>query len=566
MAGSAADRLATLASEFWESFVATHPTFATALGDRRFDDRLEDWSPAGIRRRKETLATFARHLEVLPQPELGPGDRVTLAELDAAVRGELAELEAGLHEWTVNPLDGPQVDYLNIESFQPVATAEEGDAMAARWRAMGPAIDIHVDNLRMALDQGRVAVADPVLRTLDEIHDLLAQPDGEWPLLRPLSSGRAEWPAGERARFEGELRAAVRDVVRPAFERLEGVLRTDVLPASRPSERPGVMHLDGGEEAYRRLIIRHTSLDLAPEELHETGLAEIERIDREFVELGRAILGTNGLAETLSRLRTDPGLYFATGDEVFETAEGALARAQAAVPDWFGIRPQAGCEVVHMGEHEAKHSTIAYYRNPAADGSRPGRYYINTAEPETRPRYEAEALAYHEAVPGHHLQIAIAQELDGLPAFRRHLGSTAFVEGWALYTERLADEIGLYSGDLDRIGIRSFDAWRASRLVVDTGMHALGWSRQQAIDFMVTHTALAPNNVANEVDRYIVWPAQALAYKIGQLEILQLRHEAETRLGPSFDIRAFHDVILRDGAVGLVTLRQLVRDWVENPR
>jgi uncharacterized protein (DUF885 family) len=246
---------------------------------------------------------------------------------------------------------------------------------------------------------------------------------------------------------------------------------------------------------------------------------------------------------------------------VFAKAVSALQRATEAIPGWFGRLPQAACEVVRMGPHEEEHSTIAYYRQPADDGSRPGQYYVNTAHPETRPRYEAEVLAYHESIPGHHLQIAIAAELVDLPAFRRHLGPTAFFEGWGLYTERLGDEMGLYSGDLDRIGMLSFDAWRASRLVVDTGLHAMGWTRRQAIDFMLEHTALAPNNIANEVDRYIVIPGQALAYKTGQLELLRLRAEARERLGAAFDIRAFHDAVLGNGAVALATLREVVETW-----
>ena len=239
-------------------------------------------------------------------------------------------------------------------------------------------------------------------------------------------------------------------------------------------------------------------------------------------------------------------------------AEASLARAVAAIPAWFGRLPRADCEVVRMQPHEEQHSTIAYYREPPQDGSRPGRYYVNTYAPETRPRYEAEALAFHEAVPGHHLQVAIGQELEQLPAFRRHAETTAFVEGWGLYSERLADEMGLYSGDLDRIGMLSYDAWRASRLVVDTGMHALGWSRGQAIDFMTAHTALGLNNIANEVDRYIGWPGQALAYKIGQLEIRRLRTEAEAALGAAFDIRRFHDAVLGHGALPLCVLRESV--------
>jgi uncharacterized protein (DUF885 family) len=247
---------------------------------------------------------------------------------------------------------------------------------------------------------------------------------------------------------------------------------------------------------------------------------------------------------------------------VFHVARASLERANATIPAWFGRLPKTPCVVVEMGAHEAKHSTIAYYRQPAADGSRPGSYYINTSAPETRPRYEAETLAFHEAVPGHHLQIAIAQELDGLPAFRRLSGPTAYVEGWGLYSERLSAEMGMLSGDLDRFGVASFDAWRACRLVVDTGLHALGWSRDRAIRFMVEHTALAENNIANEVDRYLAMPGQALAYKLGQREILRLRDVARDTLAPRFDIRAFHDVVLGEGAVGLSTLGIIIDDWL----
>jgi len=242
-------------------------------------------------------------------------------------------------------------------------------------------------------------------------------------------------------------------------------------------------------------------------------------------------------------------------------AASSLARAQEAAPDWFGRLPLAPCEIVAMAEHEEPHAGAAYYRVPANDGSRPGQYVLNTSAPARRPRYELEALTYHESIPGHHLQIALGQELDHLPLFRRNLGPTSYFEGWGLYAERLADEMGLYTGDLDRIGQLSFDAWRAGRLVVDTGIHALGWSRSKAVEFMVRHTALAPSSIADEVDRYIVTPGQALAYKTGQLELLHLRDEARATMGAGFDIRAFHDVVLAGGALPLPTLRTVVAEW-----
>jgi uncharacterized protein (DUF885 family) len=312
------------------------------------------------------------------------------------------------------------------------------------------------------------------------------------------------------------------------------------------------------------MIRVHTSLDLDPHQLHQTGLDEVAKFRRDLAALGQSVLGTSDIAEIQRRLRTSPDMHFKTGAEVEAKARETLARAQAAVPAWFGkIQPKAPCEVRVMGMHEAPYSTIAYYRQPSADGKRPGTYMINTYLPETRPRYEAEALAFHESVPGHHLQIAVAQELKGIPEFRKHTGVTAYVEGWGLYAERLASEMGLYSSGLDSLGILSYDAWRACRLVVDTGMHAEGWSRQQAIDYMTQNSLLAENNIVNEVDRYLTWPGQALAYKVGQMEILKLRDEAKEKLGPRFDIKDFHDAVLGNGAVSLPVLRQQVEAYIQ---
>ena len=551
-------RLLDIARRYWEERLAADPVYATALGDRRFDHALRDDTPDAIARERARVATLLEEAHAVVPEELADADRLTLTALKADARGVLDYLDAGLEAWAVDPLAGPQVQFFNIESFQPVRTPDEGRAMVERWRAMGAWFDSHAAVLRDEVSAGRVAVRDPVEKVIDQVEFLLGQPVDDWTLLKPLRVDRPDWTDAQRTAFAADLTEAVRDVVRPALERYHGALRDEVLPRARPSDSPGLVHIAGGSDAYRRLIRFHTSLDVSPEELHATGLAEVERINAEMLELGGSVLGEDDRAAILHRLRTDPALYFATPDEVQRKAEESLARATAAIPDWFGRLPRAACEVVPVPEHEAKHSTIAYYRQPAADGSRPGEYYINTSEPESRPRYEAEALAYHEAIPGHHLQLAIAQELTELPDFRRFAGVTAFIEGWGLYTERLSDEMGLYSSDLDRIGILSFDAWRACRLVVDSGMHALGWTRRQAIEYLLANTALAENNIVNEVDRYITWPAQAVAYKTGQLEILRLRDEAGSRLGGGFDIRAFHDAVLGNGALPLAALREVV--------
>ena len=555
--------LDALAAEYWETYLETHPLFATAIGDQRFDDRLPDPTPEGSVAIRERFASLLDRVNEL-DPRLLEGEaQISLLMLRETIASDIAELDTGLLDWNIDPIEGVPADFLLVPDYQRLETVEDGQRMVARWREMAVYTDRHLDSLRRSLDEGRVACLAPGERTVAILEDLLDGETSDWPLLAPLAdvADLPGWSPAQRERFTADLTQAVDDEIRPAFIRLHDALVTEILPRARSAEHPGMCHVPEGPEGYRRLIRVHTSLDLDAAEIHQIGLDEIARIDVELAELAGRAIGAASLPEALAQLRTDPALYFSTRDEIFDAAAACLDRATAAIPDWFGRLPIAACDVIRMGPHEEDHSTIAYYRQPAIDGSRPGQYYLNTAEPETRPRYELEALTYHESIPGHHLQIAIGQELPHLPEFRRHLGPTAFFEGWGLYTERLSDEMGLYSGDLDRIGVLSYDAWRAARLVVDTGIHAMGWTRDRAIAFMLEHTALAPNNIVNEVDRYIVLPGQALAYKLGQLEILRLRAEARATLGDRFDIRGFHDTVLGSGALALPTLRGVVEAW-----
>ncbi len=545
-----------LADRYWEEHLRDDPLKATEVGDRRYDDRLAEIRPEAVARRRRRLADLAASVEHIDPGTLDDAGRTTRDALLQVIEGDLAVIDADLLRHTVSPASGPQVAFLNLADYQPTDTVEARQAMAARWRAMGPWVDELIANLDRGRRAGALGVRMLVERSVAELDELLAQPNEAWPLVSPTQKPSLE--ADERARFRRELLAAIAESVRPAFRRYREFLHGTIAPVARDDDHPGLVHLPAGDEAYAALARLHTTTDLTPEQIHAIGLGEIARIDEELRSLGERLLNTSSLSGTLERLRGDPALHFATRDEVAGVAQASLDRANDAVPGWFGRLPSLPCAVVRMLPHEEEHSTIAYYRDPVPDGSRPGRYYINTSAPETRPRYEAEALAFHESVPGHHLQVALAQELAELPAFRRHGVVTAYVEGWGLYAERLAYEMGLYSGDLDLFGIASFDAWRASRLVVDTGMHALGWTRDQAIGFMLEHTALGPNNIANEVDRYIAWPGQALAYKIGQLELLRLREEAKDRRGDRFDIRAFHDVLLTAGPLPLGTLRGMV--------
>ncbi len=561
-AGGVSDAdLAALSRDLWEQTLAWNPVMAGRLGDARYLGRLPDRSAAARQQRADDLKALDERAAALESRTLEAQDRVTLAMARRSILDARGMLTADLDRWAVNPLRGPHNMLLGLAGDQPAETAAERAALIRRWSGMGAFLDQSTADLRRGVRARLFASHHAVSTTIEQLDRLLEQDVEEWPLARPARA--PDLVSAERAAFYGAIEQHLRDGLRPALGRHRAVLVNEILPHARSDDAPGLASLQDGEAVYATLMDVHLSLPWTPDELHAFGLAEVERIRSEMSALGAALFATSDVAEIQQRLRDDPDLHFDSRSAVEATATASLARATEAMDEWFGRLPQADCIIVPIPDHEAPETTIAYYRGPAADGSMPGRYFVNSWAPETRPRYEAEVLAYHEAIPGHHLQIAIAQELPGIPAFRRHGGSTAFVEGWGLYTERLSGEMGLYSGDLDRMGVLSFDAWRACRLVVDTGLHAMGWSRQQAIDYVFENTLLAHNNVVNEVDRYITTPGQALAYKVGQREILDLRTRARTALGDRFDIKAFHDVVLGSGAVTLDILRRNVAEWVQ---
>ena len=560
---SPAAELATLAQTYWDERLAADPLEATEVGDRRFDDKLPDLSPEGLAADRARLQRLQARVAAVPAQALSPGDRVTLGLLAGEIDADLARASCELEDWAVDAREGPQVVFLRLAELQPVRTVGEGRALATRWGKIGAAIDQETTNLRRGLAQGRVSTRAEVTRVLGQLDELLAKPDAEWPLRAPAATPHPEWTPADRAALTGAVDAAIAQRIRPAFARYRDLLRVEILPRARDDAHAGISNVPGGAACYVKLIKVHTSLDLSAVEIHKIGLDELARIQAEMRALGKQALGTDALPEIRSRLLGDPSLRFSTRDEIEASARATLARATAAEPRFLGHLPKRPCVVKRIDPFEEKDSPAAYYRPASIDGSRPGAYYVDTYQPETRPRPEAEALAFHESIPGHHIQIALAQELTGLPEFRKHLGVTAFVEGWGLYAEGLADELGLYSGPLERLGRLSFSAWRAIRLVVDTGVHALGWSRERAIAFMEENAALSRENVVNEVDRYIAWPGQALAYKLGELEIRRLRADAQKRLGPRFDLRAFHDALLGAGAVSLPVLRAQIDAWVE---
>lgn len=531
------------------------PTYATTLGDHRYDDQMARRNAAAIEQYTAERDALIARLVSLHAGSLDTTDAVTYALLRARLEAEQGMDVCKFHEWAVENGGGSllgELSYL-VESHG-VKTAKDADNLVTRLRVGALLVDDMIENLSVGLGDGRVASAEKVRRAIEQLDAELAKPVEAWSMAEPA------WGKDHPPQLAA-LRGVVGGDIAPAMTRLRDFLRDRVLPKAR-TEKEGLAGIPEGDACYRAAILSHVGVPMTPAELHAIGLAQIARTDAEITALGAKVLGTRSLSDTITRLRTDKALYFTSGDEILAAAQKALDRAKAATPSVFSTLPKTDCIMREIPSYEAPYTTIAYYRQPHYDGSKPGEYFVNTYKPETRPRFELEALTWHESIPGHHTQIAIAQELGAMPAFRKLDGSTAYVEGWALYTEELADEMGLYSSDLDRLGKLSYDAWRASRLVVDTGLHAMGWSRQQAEAYMREHTALTEVNISNEVDRYIGWPGQALAYKIGQLHILELRAKAMKQLGDKFDLKGFHAAVLGVGAVTLPVLDGVVDSWI----
>ena len=548
--------LAKIVGDHWEYLMWWAPTYATTLGDHRYDDRMARRDASSRLEAQRERDALIDRLVALDPAQLDSTDRDTALLLRGQLEASRGSDSIRTDEWTVDAYTASPLAELSY-LIEAHGVKSEADARNVLLRiAQGEVlIDDTIANLRSGLADGLVAAAEKVRRAILQLEVELAKPREAWSLVTPAWA--ADYPA-----LATELRAIVDDKIAPALIRLRDFYRDVILPKARV-ELEGLSGLPEADARYRAAILVHVGLALAPADLHALGHAEIARTDRELAELGGRVLGTHDLASTIAKLRDDPALYFSTREQILEAAQIALDRAKAAIPRYFSVLPKTDCIMRETPAYEAPYSTVAYYRQPHYDGSKPGEYFVNTYKPETRARFEMEALTWHESIPGHHLQIAIAQELGALPAFRKLDGSTSYVEGWALYTERLADEMGLYTSDLDRLGKLSFDAWRASRLVVDTGLHALGWTRSQAEAFMREHTALTEINISNEVDRYIGWPGQALAYKVGQIEIVRLRALAESEL-QGFDLKAFHQVVLGAGAVTLPVLANRVQAWISS--
>jgi uncharacterized protein (DUF885 family) len=555
-------RLAELGEAYFAVKHSYDPFNATLLGLTEFDGLTGSPSAETSAQAEARFAELGRAAADLDPGALSDDEQVDRQVLMALLRG--AETDAHHSLWAANISGAGYVSRQGTLVEALAATAVKDSTSADRYISRLAGLPAYAQELavrhRHELANGRLPTAVGVRNAIGQLRSEAAG-GATSALLRPVAGAAAD-PWREQAT------TLVATQVGPAFGALADVLEAEAAPVARPDDKVGICWVPGGEEGYAAALAQNTTTDLSPERIHAIGLEALAALEQAWAEIGQSAYGNSDRAEVVRRLRADPALRFESREEIVRFVADAMRRAEAALPRYFPTDVEVGtCDIVELSAEESANSALAYYRPPATDGSRNGAQCIATSDPASRYRYEYEALCFHESTPGHHLQLATSQQLD-LPRYRRHLDAEVcgFNEGWGLYTEGLADELGLYGDDFSRLGMLSFQALRACRLVVDTGMHAQGWTRQRAVDFMWKNTATTRENVENEIDRYIVWPGQACAYEIGKREILRLRGEAQAALGPAFELPGFHWAVIRNGAIPLSVAAAAVSRWIENAR
>ena len=543
------------ADAYWAALIEEFPLTALFSGaPGGDDDRLGDNSIAALRRWEAREDAWLADLHGVDTAALaGRPEFATYGVLRETLESSVQERVCRRELWRASQLGGVQSLLPQVGRLQPLGSAELRAAALTRWREMPGYVDTEIANLRAGLAAGYTVPRGNVEKVLVQLDDLLAQPPAESPF---AALGARDSAPGFR---EDVVRIVESEIV-PAVRRYRAFLADDYLPRARTTT--DLAAIPGGAECYRALVRSATTLDVEPKALYDTGQAEMARIDSAMREIAVRSFGTSDVPALLARMRRDPAFKFRTREEMIETATAAAARAKAAMPRWFGRLPKADFIVDPCLPYEEESGCPGSYVAPAADGSRPGRYRLNAGNPPGEPRAWAEGVAFHEGIPGHHLEIALAMEREGAHPIQRFSGFSGYSEGWALYAEKLALEMDLYSSDLMRFGEWGEQGLRAARLVVDPGLHVFGWTRERAIDYMLRHLTLSRRTVESEVDRYIVNPGQATSYMTGRLEIERLRHEAERRLGERFDIREFHDQVLSSGSIPLGQLRRQVGEWL----
>ncbi|MBT8086599.1 MAG: DUF885 domain-containing protein [Gammaproteobacteria bacterium] len=549
----------TLLEEHWEWTLTNNPVFASQLGDRRFNDRWTDQGLGAIERRHKDTREFLRRVYAIDRKALSAEDQLNY-EL---FRRQLQE-DVDMHKFNGHLMPffhrGGVQDIENTTEQLRLANTKDFEDWLARMDKVDEFIEQQIDRAEAGRKQDITSPKILMQRVATQLERQLVDDAEDSPFYAVFKELPDSIPAADQQRLRAEARQSIDKTILPAYKKLARYFNRTYLPAAR--DTIGQSALPQGAEWYENLARSFTTTRMTPDEVHELGLREVKRIRGEMQVIIDELGFDGSFAEFLAFLRSDPQFYYDNPDDLYEAYLATSKRIDPELVKLFGVLPRMPYGVKPIPDAVAPDTTTAYYSRPAADGSRAGIYWVNLYRPEVRPIYEIEVLSVHEAMPGHHLQIALQQELGDMPNFRRFMGFTAFVEGWGLYSERLGYDLGLYKDPYSQFGQLTYDMWRAVRLVVDTGIHYKGWTRQQAIDFFKDNAAKTEHDIVNEIDRYIAMPGQALAYKIGQLKILNLRARAERELGAAFDIRAFHDELLGAGALPLDLLERRMDAWL----
>jgi len=545
----------------WETRLAENPLLATSAGRNEWNHLLPSVSAEYQERRATIARDFLDPLSQIQLPERGTQDRINYDIFERQLRGRIADFEFGAYEIPINADSGFHISFARLPNQMPFDTTGDYENYIARLSAFPNYVEQQIANMRRGLDRG-MTLARVVLEGYEVTIDSHVVDDPEASVFyKPFAEFPASVSPSDHERIRNSGKEAIRQAVVPGYQAFLDFMTGEYEPRARTTI--GASELPNGTEYYQEQVRHFTTLDITADEVHQLGLSEVERIQAEMNQVIEEAGFEGDFAEFLEFLRTDPRFYAETPEQLLKEASYIAKKMDARLPSLFKTLPRLPYGVAPVPDHLAPKYTGGRYVSAPAGGSEPGYYWVNTYALQNRPLYVLEALTLHEAVPGHHLQHAIAEELEGLPNFRRYLYLSAFGEGWGLYSERLGIEAGFYTDPYSNFGRLTYEMWRACRLVVDTGMHAKGWTRQQAMDYLAARTALSLHEIRTETDRYIAWPAQALSYKMGELTIRRLRAEAEQALGSRFDLREFHDLVLSNGAVTLPILEDVVRASIE---
>ena len=557
-----AERLNGIIDLLFDYSMLEFPEFGTYIGHPSGHDRWTDNSFAATERRQIDERRTLAILRGIDREQLAGVDRLNYDLLLERTRSGVEGQQFGNEYFRVTQLSGPQQSITRLINMMPATNVPQYQNIIARLDSAAGQLDNAVQWMRKGLDKGVTPPKITLRDVPEQVQNQIVEQPLDSPLLRAFKQFPGNIATAEQEPLRGAAVAAYQERIKPALQRLHNFLVEDYLPGAR--EQIAMQALPGGEAWYAFNVKQRTTTLLTPEEIHKIGLAEVKRIRGEMAKIIETTGFDGDLPAFFEFLRSDPRFYFTDSEELLKAYRDIAKRADPELVKLFGNLPRVPYGVVPVPAYAEKSQTTAYYMPGSADAGRPGQFFANTYALDTRPKWEMEALTLHEAVPGHHFQIAIQQELEQLAWFRRFGGYTAYIEGWGLYAESLGVEMGFYSDPYSKFGQLTYEMWRAIRLVVDTGMHALGWSRQQAIDYFTANTGKSEHDIVVEVDRYIVWPGQALAYKIGELKIKELRARAEHKLGDDFDIRAFHDQLLGQGSLPLTVLEQHMDEWISS--